>query len=169
MVQTTKPLVTILMGSDSDWPDLQSCYDTLKEFGIAVEVKVCSAHRTPEDAAEFASGAHQNGRQVLIAAAGMAAHLAGVLAAHCPLPIIGIPMASGALGGIDALLSTVQMPPGVPVACVGIGKSGAKNAALLAVQILATADADLQKKFIAYKAKLADQVRQKNEKLQEKL
>ena len=165
----TTPLVTLLMGSDSDWPDLQGCYDTLKEFGIEVEVKVCSAHRTPDDAAEFAANAHKNGRQVLIAAAGMAAHLGGVLAAHSPLPIIGIPMASGALPGSDALLSTVQMPPGVPVACVGIGKPGAKNAALLAVQIMATANPDLQKKFIEYKAKMADQVRQKNQKLQEQL
>ena len=169
MSKAEQPLVSILMGSDSDWPEMQSCYDTLREFGIAVEAKVCSAHRTPDDAAEFARTAHEQGRKVIIAAAGMAAHLAGAMAAHTPLPVIGVPMASGALPGIDALLSTVQMPPGVPVATVGIGKAGAKNAALLAVQIISTGDAKLQQKFLDYKVQMADEVRKKNAKLQEKL
>lgn len=163
---TDKPaLVSILMGSDSDWSTMQTCYETLKEFGITAEVKVCSAHRTPDDAAAFAKSAHESGRKVIIAAAGMAAHLAGAMAAHSPLPVIGIPLAGPHLDGLDALLATVNMPPGVPVATVAIGKPGAKNAALLAVQILGTADNELRKKFIAYKQSMTEQVRAKNDKL----
>ncbi len=160
------PLVSILMGSDSDWSAMQACYETLKEFGIAAEVKVCSAHRTPDDAAAFARSAHENGRKVIIAAAGMAAHLAGAMAAHSPLPVIGVPLAGPHLDGLDALLATVNMPPGVPVATVAIGKPGARNAALLAVQILGTADPALREKFIAYKQSMTEQVNKKNAKLQ---
>lgn len=161
--------VGIVMGSDSDWPTMQACYDTLKEFGIGAVVKVCSAHRTPDDAGAFAKSAHEDGIGVIIAAAGMSAHLAGAMAAHSPLPIIGVPLAGPHLDGLDALLSTVDMPPGVPVATVAIGKPGAKNAALLAVQILGAGDDALRQKFIEYKQKMAEQVREKNAVLQQGL
>jgi phosphoribosylaminoimidazole carboxylase PurE protein len=136
------------MGSDSDLPVMQSCIDQLKDFSIDPVVRIISAHRTPDIAADFADNAAQNGIKVIIAAAGMAAHLAGALAARSALPIIGVPLAaSQGPAGLDALLSTVQMPPGVPVATVAIGKAGAKNAAVLAVQILALSDEDMQKKL----------------------
>jgi len=161
--------VAIIMGSDSDWPALKACYDTLKTFDIDVEVKISSAHRSPGETATFASDAKNNGFSVIICAAGMAAHLAGVVAAHTTLPVIGIPMASGALQGVDSLLSTVQMPPGIPVATVGIGAPGAKNAALLAVQMLALADGDLAKKLDDHKVSLAAGVAKKNAQLQKDL
>jgi phosphoribosylaminoimidazole carboxylase PurE protein len=137
---TTARPIAFLLGSDSDLPVLESAFTTLQELGIGFHVRILSAHRTPDEAAEFAQNAKKNGVQVLIGVAGMAAHLAGALAAHSPLPVIGVPVDSGPLRGEDALLSTAMMPPGVPVAATGIGKAAAKNAALFAVRILALAD-----------------------------
>lgn len=139
--------VAVIMGSDSDMPVLESCFQTLKNLNIPYEAHVYSAHRTPEEAAAFAASASANGFGVLIAAAGMAAHLAGALAARTELPVIGIPVGGGAFGGLDALLSTVQMPGGVPVATVGV--NGAKNAALLAARMLALSDAELAGRLAA--------------------
>ena len=152
------------MGSDSDLPTMKAAAEACAEFGIPCQVRVMSAHRTPEDVAQFAREAHTRGMRVIIAGAGGAAHLAGVVAALTPLPVIGVPIESKALHGLDSLLSIVQMPSGVPVATVAIG--GARNAGLLAVQILATGDAALQKRFLAFKEKLAAEARAKNEKLQ---
>ena len=140
--------VAVVMGSDSDMGVMQSCIEQLKDFGIEPEVRIISAHRTPDVAVEFADGAAGKGIKVIIAAAGMAAHLAGALAARTPLPIIGVPLAaSGGPVGLDALLSTVQMPPGVPVATMAIGKAGAKNAAIFAVQVLALGNAEIAAKL----------------------
>jgi 5-(carboxyamino)imidazole ribonucleotide mutase len=147
------------MGSKSDWEAMKQASDMLTRFGVAHESRVMSAHRTPGIVAEYASGAAARGLQVIIAGAGGAAHLAGVVAAHTILPVIGVPMQSAALNGIDSLLSTVQMPKGIPVATVAIGGSGAANAGLLAVAILATASPDLRTKLHAYRAQLADEVR----------
>ncbi len=155
----SNPLVGILMGSKSDWEAMRQASDMLTRFGVAHESRVMSAHRTPGIVAEYASGAASRGLQVIIAGAGGAAHLAGVVAAHTILPVIGVPMQSAALSGIDSLLSTVQMPKGIPVATVAIGASGAANAGLLAVAILATASPDLRTKLQAYRAQLADEVR----------
>ena len=141
------PKVALIMGSKSDWPSLKGCVDVLKKFEIEVEVHVASAHRTPETVAAFAANARENGFEVIIAAAGKAAHLAGVIAGHTTLPVIGIPMKSSALDGMDALLSTVQMPPGIPVATVAI--DGAVNAALLAAEILAVSDDAIAEKLAA--------------------
>lgn len=152
------PVVGVVMGSDSDLEAVQACMKTLKDLGIAHEVRVISAHRTPEAAHEFAKQAAGRGLRVIIAAAGGAAHLAGVLASLTPLPVIGIPIQTTGLGGLDSLLSTVQMPSGVPVATVAIGRSGPVNAAVLAAQILGTADPDVQARVQAYKAKLAERV-----------
>ncbi|MBS3734167.1 MAG: 5-(carboxyamino)imidazole ribonucleotide mutase [Phycisphaerae bacterium] len=146
-----QPLVGVVMGSDSDLPVMQSCVDILEELGIAWEVRVISAHRTPDVAHAYAAGAKDRGLKVLVAAAGMSAALSGVLAAQTPLPVIGVPMASGPLGGIDAALSTMQMPPGVPVACMAVGKAGAKNAAVYAAAILAVSDADAAQKLAAFR------------------
>jgi len=157
------------MGSDSDWDIMKDCIEFLDKFGVSYEVRISSAHRTPDQTAEYARTAAENGLEVIIAAAGIAAHLAGVIAAHTILPVIGVPMASGALQGIDALLSTVQMPPGVPVATVGIGASGAKNAAILATQILALKDETLAEKLARHKADMAESVQSKNAKLQDDL
>ena len=144
--------VAIVMGSDSDLAVMQSCIDQLGTFGIKPVVRIISAHRTPEIAADFAKNAASNGIKVIIAAAGMAAHLAGAMAAKVTLPVIGVPLDSGqGLGGMDALLSTVQMPPGVPVASMAIGKAGAKNAAVFAVQILALSDEDLAARIVDFK------------------
>jgi 5-(carboxyamino)imidazole ribonucleotide mutase len=165
MKATDKPLVGILMGSDSDWPTMKLAVDACAEFGVVAESRVMSAHRTPDDVAEYARTAHTRGLRVLIAGAGGAAHLAGVVAAHTPLPVIGVPIESKALKGMDSLLSIVQMPSGVPVATVGI--SAGRNAGLLAVQILATSDANLQTKYQEFKARLADESRAKNAKLQD--
>jgi len=144
--------VAVVMGSDSDMDVMQNCIEQLGYFGIEPAVRIISAHRTPQIAAEFAQTAAKNGIKVIIAAAGMAAHLAGALAAKTTLPVIGVPLiSSSGLEGIDALLSTLQMPPGVPVATVAIGKAGAKNAAILAVQILALADSNLCEKLADFK------------------
>ncbi len=156
--------VAVIMGSDSDFPTVKGAIKTLREFGVPVEVRVLSAHRTPAEAAAFSSGAAENGFGVIIAAAGKAAHLAGVLAAHTVLPVIGIPIKSSTLDGLDALLSTVQMPKGIPVATVAI--DGADNAALLAVQMLALSDASLTDKLAAMRRRMTQEVMEKNEKLQ---
>ncbi len=152
------PLVGVLMGSDSDLPTMQEAMKVLQEFGVPHEVHVCSAHRTPERLTRYARGAERRGLRVLIAGAGGAAHLAGVLAAHVTLPVIGVPMESEPLRGLDALLSTVQMPGGVPVATVAIGRAGARNAGLLAVQILALMDPSLQQRLRTHRARLAAEV-----------
>lgn len=141
--------VALLMGSKSDLPKLQPCLDVLKELGLEVEVRVMSAHRTPEVVAEFSGQAESRGLEVIIAAAGSAAHLAGVVAAHTLLPVIGIPVEGGAFHGMDALLSTVQMPGGIAVATVGIGNGGAMNAGLLAAQIIARKDPELRQRLAA--------------------
>lgn len=159
--------VAVIMGSDSDFPVVAPAVKRLKGFGIETEVRVMSAHRTPEMAAEFAANAQKEGYGVIIAAAGKAAHLAGVLAAHTTLPVIGIPVKSTSLDGLDALLSTVQMPPGIPVATVGI--DGADNAAILAAQMLALADEELRQKLTQMKKDMVDGVVEKNAKLQEKV
>jgi phosphoribosylaminoimidazole carboxylase PurE protein len=143
-----KTPVAVVMGSDSDLPIMQKCIDQLKEFGIDPMVRVISAHRTPDIASDFSDNAKSNGIKIIIAAAGMAAHLAGSIAGRTPLPVIGVPMqASEGPCGLDALLSTVQMPPGVPVASMAIGKAGAKNAAVFAVQILALSDDGISRKL----------------------
>ena len=144
--------VALLMGSNSDLPKIQSCMDTLKKLGVSFEVRVMSAHRTPDVVKEYIGGAADRGIRVIIAAAGGAAHLAGVCASHTLLPVIGIPVEGGALNGMDALLATVQMPGGIPVATVGVGSGGATNAALLAIQILALNDAELASRFAADRA-----------------
>lgn len=163
----TKPLVGIVMGSDSDWPLVKKACDTLDKFGVAYETRVISAHRTPELAIEYSKTAEARGLKVVIAAAGGAAHLGGVLAAATPLPVIGIPIAGGALNGLDALYATVQMPSGVPVATVACGSAGPTNAALLAVQILGTADEALREKFRAHKEELKAKVEAANKKIHE--
>ena len=157
------PKVALIMGSKSDWPSLRGCVDVLKGFEIEVEVHVASAHRTPETVAAFAANARENGFEAIIAAAGKAAHLAGALAAQTVLPVIGIPVKSSTLDGLDALLSTVQMPSGMPVATVAI--DGAANAALLAAQILAVEDAALTAKLRALRQKQHDAVVEKDRKL----
>lgn len=159
--------VAVIMGSDSDLPVVKGCMDKLRSFGIPFEAHVMSAHRTPEAAARFSSEAAENGFGVIIAAAGKAAHLAGVLAAHTTLPVIGIPIRASVLDGLDALLATVQMPSGIPVATVAI--DGAANAAILAAQMLALSDAALADKLAAMKADMARGVAEKDEKLQAQL
>lgn len=161
----SKPVVGIVMGSDSDWPLVKKACDTLDSFGVAYETRVISAHRTPETAIEYSKSAEERGLKVVIAAAGGAAHLGGVLAAGTVLPVIGIPVAGGALNGLDALYATVQMPSGVPVATVACGSAGPVNAALLAVQILGTADGALRDKFRAYKEELKEKVAAANERI----
>lgn len=159
--------VAIIMGSDSDFPVVKSALTELKAYGIPFECRVMSAHRTPTEACEFAAAAKDNGFGVIICAAGMAAHLAGVIAGHTTLPVIGIPMKSSVLDGMDALLSTVMMPPGVPVATVGI--NGAKNAAILAAQILAVSDEALAEKLAENKKAMAAAVIEKDAKLQQEI
>jgi phosphoribosylaminoimidazole carboxylase PurE protein len=158
----------IIMGSDSDLPVMEEAAKLLEEFGIDYEMTVASAHRTPERAVGLASGAERRGVGVIIAGAGMAAHLAGVLAAHTIVPVIGVPINSSPLNGMDALLSTVQMPPGVPVATVSIGKAGAKNAAVLAAQILARKDRTLAAKLRSFRKKMANAVEKKAEGLKDR-
>jgi 5-(carboxyamino)imidazole ribonucleotide mutase len=158
-----RPLVGIIMGSDSDWPTLQAAADVCAEFGVPHEVRVVSAHRTPMDMARYARAAHKRGLRVIIAGAGGAAHLPGMTASHTPLPVIGVPIETKALKGLDSLLSIAQMPAGVPVATVAIGN--AKNAGLLAVQILATSDATLQARIQKFKARMARESRAKNRRL----
>ena len=164
-MDSDNPKVGIVMGSDSDWPLVQKACATLDGFGVPYETRVISAHRTPELALEYSRTAEARGIQVIIAAAGGAAHLGGVLAAGTVLPVIGIPVAGGALNGLDALYATVQMPSGVPVATVACGSAGPTNAALLAVQIRGAAGADLRAKFHAHKKALADKVAKANEKI----
>lgn len=163
------PLVGILMGSDSDLPVMQEALEVLTNFGIPAEITVASAHRSPQRVSEYASNASGRGLKVLIAGAGGAAHLAGVLAAETSLPVIGVPIGSSPLAGWDALLATVQMPAGVPVATMAVGKAGARNAAILAVQILAVADSKLHERLADYKEELAEKVAEKAATLQEKL
>ncbi|MEI7836392.1 MAG: 5-(carboxyamino)imidazole ribonucleotide mutase [Planctomycetota bacterium] len=162
-------IVGVVMGSDSDLSTMERCLTQLKEFGIPCEVRVISAHRTPEAAHEYAATAADRGLKVIIAAAGMSAALSGVLAANTTLPVVGVPMASGPLAGIDAALSTMQMPPGIPVGCMAIGEAGATNAAIYAAEILAVADAGMVKKLVEYKKKLKEKVEQKDRELQTKL
>ena len=173
-----KPAVGLVMGSDSDWPVLEAAYETLKQLGVATEVVVASAHRTPDRVRQWAASAAERGLRVIIAAAGGAAHLPGVIASWTSLPVIGVPVAQGAgpdpsrppaapLGGLDALLSIVQMPPGVPVACVSI--NGAQNAALLAAQILALSDAALAERLAAYRRSQADRVAERERRLLQRL
>lgn len=159
--------VAVIMGSDSDLPVMKGAISTLKKYGIPFEVRVMSAHRTPEQAAEFSANAKENGFGVIIAAAGKAAHLAGVLAAHTTLPVIGVPVKSSTLDGLDALLATVQMPKGIPVATVAI--DGSDNAALLAVQMLALSDEKLANELLAFKKQMVDEVLEKDKKLQEQI
>ncbi len=161
------PRVGILMGSDSDWDVMSAAAARLEAFAIPYEVIVTSAHRAPQRTAEYAAAARERGLQVLIAGAGAAAHLAGVVAAHTTLPVIGVPLETGSLHGLDALLATVQMPAGVPVATVAVGKSGAENAAILAAQILAVADPQLAVRLAAFKTDLARQVEDKHARLQQ--
>ena len=160
-----RPKVLVVMGSDSDFPVVKDCLKTLKEFGVLFEAMVCSAHRTPEKAADTARKARENGFDVIVAAAGKAAHLPGVLAAFTTLPVVGLPIKSSFQDGLDSLLSIVQMPPGIPVATVGV--NGAANAALLAIQILATGYPELADKLDSYKSDMARKVEDKNKILQE--
>jgi 5-(carboxyamino)imidazole ribonucleotide mutase len=153
-----KPLVGIVMGSSSDWDTMKPAAKVLEEFGIAYEAKAMSAHRTPAAVMAWTGAAKGNGMKVIIAAAGGAAHLAGVVAAHTTLPVLGVPMPSKHLGGLDSLLSTVQMPKGIPVATLAIGEAGAANAGLFAVAILALSDSSLDKKLSEFRAKQTDAV-----------
>jgi len=162
-METNKPLVGIIMGSDSDLPVMAETTAVLEEFGVAYEISVASAHRAPELVHEYATSAASRGIKVMMAAAGGAAHLAGVVAAVTTLPVIAVPIKAKTLDGLDSLLSMVQMPPGIPVATVGI--NAAKNAGLLAVQILATSDGALSEKLSAYKKKMASDINTKNDKL----
>ena len=155
--------IGIIMGSDSDLPIMKKAVDVCTEFGVGCEVKILSAHRTPEQHAEYSRTASERGLKVIIAAAGMAAHLPGVTAAQTILPVIGVPMKGSSFEGMDSLLSIVQMPPGIPVATVAV--DGAKNAAILAVQIIATGNEELQKKLVEYKKKMAVESIKKNEKI----
>lgn len=166
---SSTPQVGIVMGSDSDWDKIQAVSVALKEFGVEYEVGVMSAHRTPGIVTEYASSAEERGLKVIIAAAGGAAHLAGVVAAHTSLPVIGLPVTTSNLGGLDSLLSTVQMPGDVPVASVAVGMGGPRNAGLFAVQILGTADPELRKKFAEFKQSLVGKIKAKNDKLMARL
>jgi 5-(carboxyamino)imidazole ribonucleotide mutase len=156
----SKSLVAVLMGSKSDWDTMRAASETLAGFGVSHESHVMSAHRTPALASEFARNADSRGIEVIIAAAGGAAHLAGVMAAHTTLPVLGVPMKSDALNGLDSLLSTVQMPAGIPVGTLAIGKAGATNAALLAIAILANSRPELKKKLRAFRAEQEKRIRE---------
>ena len=153
-----KPIVSILMGSRSDLPTMEACFNQLKEFNIPFEAHALSAHRTPNEVIALAEGAKKRGIKVIIAAAGGAAHLGGVIASSTTLPVIGVPIQTSALGGMDSLLSTVQMPGGIPVATVAIGKAGAKNAAILAAQMIALSDDEMAEKMEAFKKAMAEKV-----------
>jgi len=166
MAQTS---IAVVMGSDSDWPTMQACVAQLAELGLDCEVQIMSAHRTPQKVQDFARSAAERGLKVIIAAAGLAAGLPGMIASHTALPVIGVPMASGPLQGVDALLSMVQMPPGVPVATVGLGQIGAKNAALLAAQILSLQQATLAEAVRKFRREMAESVDKKNQLLRERL
>jgi phosphoribosylamine--glycine ligase len=156
-----KPQVLIVMGSDSDIPIMEEASKLLKKLGVPYEISIASAHRTPERTIRLASYAEQKGIEVIIAGAGMAAHLAGIIAAHTILPVIGVPIDSSPLHGLDSLLSIVQMPPGVPVATMAIGKAGAKNAAIFSAQIIARKDPEIAKRLKNYKKKIAEEVKKK--------
>ena len=162
------PRIAVVFGSDSDWSVMEKCVEQLRAFGEEPHVEVMSAHRSPDRVCEFATSAEKNGIEVIIAAAGMSNALAGAIAAHTCLPVIGVPLVSGAMQGMDALLSTVQMPPGMPVACVSVGAAGAKNAALLAVQIIARHNEKLADRYRSFKADQAKGVEAKNKALQER-
>lgn len=162
----SKPFVAVLMGSDSDLPVMKAAIEVLERFSIRTEVKISSAHRTPEATRVYVKDAEVRGCAVFIAGAGLAAHLAGAVAAATTRPVIGVPLDAGSLGGLDSLLSTVQMPGGIPVACVAIGKAGAKNAGYLAAQILALQDDELAESVAAEREQTARGVRQKDEALQ---
>jgi 5-(carboxyamino)imidazole ribonucleotide mutase len=166
MSDSARPVVGILMGSDSDWEAMKAAADACAAFGVGTETHVMSAHRTPDDVAKYARTAEKRGLRVLIAGAGGAAHLAGVVAAHTPLPVIGVPIESKTLKGLDSLLSIVQMPSGVPVATVAIGAG--RNAGLLAVQILAAGNAKLRAQYQQFKKRLAAESRAKNRRLQKR-
>jgi len=161
--------VGIVMGSDSDWPKIEAVKTALDEFGVGCEVRVMSAHRTPGLVVEYATTAQERGLQVIIAAAGGAAHLAGVVAAHTTLPVVGIPVPTSTMGGLDSLLSTVQMPGDVPVVSVAVGMGGPRNAGLFAVQILATADEELRTKLAEFKKQLVQKIVAKDRALQDKI
>ncbi|MCH8236469.1 MAG: 5-(carboxyamino)imidazole ribonucleotide mutase [Chloroflexi bacterium] len=165
----SKPTIAVVFGSDSDWPVMEQCVEQLRAFDQQPHVEVMSAHRNPERVAEFARGAEDDGFEVIIAAAGMSNALAGAIAAHTCLPVIGVPLAGGSLLGFEALLSTVQMPPGVPVATVSVGPAGAKNAALLAIQILARHDKKLAEAYRTFKADQAKSVQAKHQALMERI
>ena len=160
MAETTKPLVAVIMGSKSDWETMRHADETLSEFGVAHECHVMSAHRTPQLASEFSANAASRGVEVIIAAAGGAAHLAGVMAAHTILPVLGVPMKSDALNGMDSLLATVQMPAGIPVGTLAIGKPGAINAALFAIAILANSRPELRAKLVEFRSRQEQKVRE---------
>ena len=164
-----QPQVGIVMGSDSDWPKINKVADALTEFGVVYEVRVMSAHRTPHIVSEYATTARDRGLQVIIAAAGGAAHLAGVVAAHTTLPVGGLPVPTAELGGLDSLLSTVQMPGDVPVATMAVGMGGPRNAGLFAVQIMATADENLRQRLDEFKQELTKKIAAKDDKLQASL
>jgi phosphoribosylaminoimidazole carboxylase PurE protein len=163
------PVVGVLMGSDSDVPTMAECARVLEDYGVPYDFRVLSAHRTPEDAATYARDAADRGLRVLVAGAGGAAHLAGAMAAHSTLPVIGVPLDSSPLGGFDALLATVQMPPGVPVAAVGVGSMGAKNAGHLAVAILALGDAQLKQRLVERRRKMVGEILGKSDSVRDKL
>lgn len=167
MTTKNKVLVGIIMGSDSDWPTLEAAAEICKEFSVPFEVHVVSAHRTPDDMSRYAKNAYKKGLKVIIAGAGGAAHLPGMVASQTPLPVIGVPVKTDALSGMDSLLSIVQMPGGVPVATVAIGAG--KNAGILAVEILATSNIKLMSKLIDYKQALAVESRKKDKSLNNKL
>ncbi len=163
------PLVAILLGSDSDWPKIRPAAEALEELQVSYQVRVMSAHRSPEVVREFVTGAAERGIKVILAAAGGAAHLAGVVAAHTTLPVIGIPVPTELAGGLDSLLSMVQMPGDVPVATVGVGSGGARNAGILAAQILALSDSALRERLVTFKRKLVEKVLAKDSALQSQL
>ena len=165
----SKPRIAVVFGSDSDWPVMKKSVEQIRAFDENPQVEVMSAHRGPQRVAEFAADAEQNGIEVIIAAAGMSNALAGAVAAHTCLPVIGVPLVSGPMQGMDALLSTVQMPPGMPVACVSVGDAGAKNAALFAIQIIARHDDKLAAAYRDFKAEQAKKVETRNAKIQQEL
>jgi phosphoribosylaminoimidazole carboxylase PurE protein len=169
MAARGKALVAIVMGSDSDLPTMAECARVLEAYEVPYDIKVLSAHRSPEQLTRFAREAEGHGFQVLVAGAGGSAHLAGVMAAHSTLPVIGVPVASSPLGGFDSLLSTVQMPPGIPVATVGVGSMGAKNAGHLAAAILALQDASLRRKIESLRERMAQEILEKSKSLPRRL
>lgn len=168
-MSASNPVVGVVMGSDSDWEVMRNCVEQLRELGIPCEAHILSAHRSPSAVEEYASSAAGRGLKVIVAAAGMSAALAGVIAARTTLPVIGVAMTTGSLGGVDALLATTMMPPGVPVACPGLGGTGAVNAAVLAAQMLALADKALAARLAVYKKDLCEKTLAKDRKLQDQM